>query len=205
VTDQYSRHAAAWSDEAYADSETYLRRRAELVAALGEPLQLGDAVCDLACGDGGLGAFLLRRGLRYVGVDLNDEMVAAARRRLQGRAQIVRADLNDFIPEEHVAATTVFRAIYYARDHAELFRHLATYTDTKVVFDLNPRQYDVDDMLAYVRSAGFERVELRPFFIPQRHAFPRPVAALARAAERSGPLARLALRYRFTYMVSASR
>ena len=57
-----------------------------------------------------------------------------------------------------------------------------------------------------VPSSGVgARVELRPFFSPQNVALPRPVATLLRLAERSGPLARLALRYRFSYLVAASR
>ena len=50
------------------------------------------------------------------------------------------------------------------------------------------------------------RVELRPFFMPQTHALAAPAAArLLVAAERTGPLARLALRCRFTYVVAAFR
>ena len=71
---------------------------------------------DLACGDGGLGAFLLDRGLRYAGVDSEPAMVDAARRRLGDRAAVELGDLNDYDPGRTVAATTVFRAIYYAHD-----------------------------------------------------------------------------------------
>ena len=60
--DQYARSAAGWSDTQYADSGAYLAHRAELVATLGPPLAPGDEVLDLACGDGGLGAFLTARG-----------------------------------------------------------------------------------------------------------------------------------------------
>jgi hypothetical protein len=70
---------------------------------------------------------------------------------------------------------------------------------------LNPRQYRVDDVLGELRAAGFASVELRPFFVPQTVSLPRPVVAVAKALERSGPLARLALRARFTYLVAASR
>jgi hypothetical protein len=103
-----------------------------------------------------------------------------------------------------VAATTVFRAIYYARDRAAFFRHVAEYTD-KLVFDLNPRQYRVDDVVDELRRAGFGSVDLRPFFVPQTVSLPGPLLALAKTLERSGPLARTALRLRFTYLVAASR
>ena len=82
---------------------------------------------------------------------------------------------------------------------------MAEYTRKKLVFDLNPRQYRVEDVLADLRGAGFARVDLRPFFVPQTVALPRPVVAIATVFERSGPPARLALRFRFTYLVAASR
>jgi SAM-dependent methyltransferase len=194
--DKYADGASSWSDDAYADAATYLAARAELIVALGPRLAPGDVVLDLACGDGGLGAFLPEQ--RYRGVDASPEMVAAARAR---RRDVVEADLNDYVPPEPVAATTIFRAIYYARDRRALLERIAGYTERKLVFDLNPRQYRLDGVRADLRAAGFDRLDLRPFFVPQTHA---PVRVL-RALERSGPLARLVLRARFTYMCSASR
>jgi len=204
-TDQYRRQAAGWSQREYADASAYLERRAALVVSLGPVLVPGDEVLDLACGDGGLGAFLLAHGLRYRGVDATPEMVVEARRRLGEDAVVEAGDLNDYVPPAPVAATTVFRAVYYAHDRRAFFEHVGGYTRRKLVFDLNPRQYDVAEVLGDLRETGFARVELRPFFVPQRVALPRPAAALARAAERCGPLARLALRARFTYVVAASR
>ena len=203
--EQYARQAKDWTEHAYADATTYLAHRAELVVALGPVLVPGDEVLDLACGDGGLGELLVARGFRYRGVDSTPEMVDAAQRRLNQRAPVELGDLNEYVPPEPVAATTVFRAIYYAQDRRRFFRHVGEFTEKKLVFDLNPRQYRVEDVLADVRAAGFARIELRPFFMPQTVALPRSAATLAQALERSGPLARLALRFRFTYLVAASR
>ena len=203
--DQYVRQADEWTERQYADAHAYLAHRAELITSLGPRLEPGDEVLDLACGDGGLGELLLERGLRYRGVDVTHEMVEEAVRRLGPRAEIELGDLNDYAPPAPVAATTVFRAIYYARDRAAFFRHAASYTEKKLVFDLNPRQYRVEEIVVDLRAAGLGAVVLRPFFVPQTVALPRPVASLAQAAERTGPLARLALRFRFTYLVAASR
>jgi Methyltransferase domain len=207
VTDkggQYARQAADWSERAYADVGPYLAHRAELIVGLGPRLAPGAEVLDLACGDAALGDALLALGMRYRGVDSTPEMVAAARARLGARAVVDDGDLNDYVPPAPVAATTVFRAIYYARDRRAFFEHVRAFTTTKLVFDLNPRQYRVDDVLADLRAAGFESVVLRPFFVPQTVALPRLLLALAKVLERSGPLARLALRVRFTYLVAAS-
>jgi hypothetical protein len=203
--DQYARQAQDWTERAYADVTAYLEHRAELIAELGQRLGPGDEVVDLACGDAGLGEALLRRGLRSRGVDSTPEMVEAARRRLGARAEVDLGDLNDYVPPRPVAATTVFRAIYYARDRAAFFRHVSGFTETKLVFDLNPRQYRVEDVLAELRAAGLSTVRLHPFFVPQTVSLPGPLLAAAKALERSGPLAQLALRARFTYLVAASR
>jgi SAM-dependent methyltransferase len=173
----------------------YLAHRAELVRELGPPLERGDVVLDLACGDGALGDFLPEQ--RYLGVDASEEMVGAGRAR--GR-DLTRADLNDYAPAAPVQATTIFRAIYYARDRRALLERVAGYTERKLVFDLNPRQYELAEIRAELEAAGFDHVETRPFFVPQTRSAP-----LLTTLERSGPLARLLLRFRFTLMVAASR
>jgi SAM-dependent methyltransferase len=205
VSAKYDAKASRWTEGEYADAGAYLEHRARLVVELGPRLRPGDRVCDLACGDGGLGEHLLAHGLEYLGVDASGEMVDAARRRLGERAELVRADLNQFVPERPVAAVTCFRAIYYARDRRAFFAHVADFGERKLVFDLNPRQFALRDVLADLRAAGFAGVELRPFFVPQRVALPRTIAWAFRAAEQAGPLARLALRLRFTYLVAAWR
>jgi len=192
--------APTWTDREYADPVPYLRHRAELIVSLGPALRPGDRLVDLACGDGGLADFL--PGIEYLGVDASGTMVDEAASK--GRT-IVQADLNDFVPERPVAATTLFRALYYTRDRRAFFRHAAGYTEEKLVFDLNPRQYAVADVVADLEEAGWLQVAMRPFFVPQTRVLPRPAGAAMTAAERAGPLARLALRYRFTYLVAASR
>ena len=196
TADKYTSGAETWTRRAYADADAYLRRRAEPIAA---GLRPGDVVLDLACGDGGLARFL--PGLAYRGVDANEAMVAAARR---NGVQAELGDLNDYTPPAPVAATTLFRSIYYTRDRRAFFHHVASYTERKLVFDLNPRQYAVEAVVRDLRDAGFGPIALRPFFVPQRTRLPAAALALTRLLERSGPLARAVLRVRFTYVVVAS-
>jgi SAM-dependent methyltransferase len=202
---KYAAKAQEWSERQYADPKAYLSHRAAAVVGLGPKLEPNDEVLDLACGDGGFGDVLLARGLRYRGVDSTGEMVAEAARRLGDRATIELGDMNDYEPPGPVAATTLFRAVYYARDRKAFFRRVAGYTEKKLVFDLNPRQYRLRDIVDDLAAAGLRSVELQPFFVPQTVSLPPPVTALAHWLEHSGPLARLALRFRFTYLVSASR
>jgi SAM-dependent methyltransferase len=201
TVEKFGSQADRWSEDAYADAESYLAHRAALVVALGPALQAEDTILDLACGDGGL-AEHLKKDFRYLGVDASPEMVEAGRRR--GR-DVVLGDLNDYEPPQPVAVTTCFRAIYYADDRSAFFRRVAGYTERKFVFDLNPRQYRVDDVRADLRLAGFDQFELHPFFSPQRFALPRPLAGALHLLERSGPLARLLLTLRFSYLCAAFR
>ncbi|RDI74312.1 hypothetical protein Gocc_1888 [Gaiella occulta] len=201
--DQYARSAAGWSDAQYADARAYLAQRARLVVGLGPRLVPGETVLDLACGDGGLGSHLRRAGLLYRGVDATPEMAAEAERRLG--AGVAVGDLNEFVPAEPVAATTLFRALYYVVDRPAFFRRVAGFTSRKLVFDLDPRRYEPATVLAELRAAGFDRFALRPFFVPQTRALPRPLGAALRGVGRVGPIARLVLRRRFTYVVAAWR
>ena len=131
-------------------------------------------------------------------------MAAEAQRRLGDRASVEIGDLNEYTPPDRVAATTVFRAIYYARDRRAFFARVAAFTEKKLVFDLNPRQYRRRRRVGRPTSRRLRSGVLRPFFVPQTRRAPAVVATGAKALERSGPLARLALRARFTYLVAAS-
>ena len=73
------------------------------------------------------------------------------------------------------------------------------------MFDLNPRQFALRDVRADLETAGFDRLALRPFFVPQTSRLPRAALHALVALERSRPLARLALRFRFTYLCAAFR
>ena len=199
---QFAGKAERWSETAYASPDAYLAHRAELVATLGRELAPGDEVLDLACGDGGLGLHLLARGLRYRGVDAEPAMVEAASKLLGEVAAVEQGELDTYEPPAPVAATTVFRAIYYARDRPAFFARARSFTEKKLVFDLNPRQYRVAEIASELETAGFRRFVVRPFLVPQTRRLPGAAVRLAIAAETT-PLARLALRRRFTYLVAA--
>jgi SAM-dependent methyltransferase len=197
--------ATRWTEETYADPERYLTHRAQLVRSLGPPLEPGETVLDLACGDGGLAEFLLPHGLAYIGVDASPAMVEAARRRLGDRATIQEGDLDGFTPAEPVAATTLFRALYYPGDRETFFRRVARFTEKKLVFDLNPRQYPLEQIRREIAAAGWTRLETRPFFVPQTVALLGPLQTLLIAAESVRGIADLVLRFRFTYLCMASK
>jgi SAM-dependent methyltransferase len=205
VDEKYTAGAATFTAREYGDPDRYFGHRAAIVAELGPALVPGDRVLDLAAADASFAPPLLARGLEYMGLDLNAAMVAVARERHGDRIRIEQADLLAYVPPEPVAATVCFRSLYFAPDRAAFLRHVAGYTEKKVLFDFDPRAGSLAELRADLRTAGLDRLDARPFFVPQHGRLPAPVAAALHAAETIGPLARLALRVRFSLICAAYR
>jgi len=203
VTDiraKYDDIAERYSAHDYANADRYYARRARLVVEHGPKLDRGDSVLDIACGDGGLGRHLLALGLDYHGVDASTGMVEVARRELGDRVML---GTFDHAPPEPVDATTIFRSLYLVPDRRAFLARVRGFTRRKLVFDFDPRAYSTVELLADVRAAGWERVELRPFLMPQRAALPAAVQAVLWSLE-ARPGARALTRVRFPLLVSAS-
>ena len=200
VRAKYDAIAERYSAHDYADAERYYARRAKLVVEHGPRLAPGDTLLDIACGDGGLGRHLLALGIDYCGVDASERMVEVARRALGDR--VVHGTF-DYVPLEQVEATTIFRSLYLVPDRRAFLARVRGYTRTKLVFDFDPRAVDRRALVADVRAAGWEHVELRPFLTPQRVALPRSAQAFLHAIEPL-PTSRVLTRVRFPLLVSAS-
>lgn len=198
IVTKYDAIAERYSAHDYADAERYYARRARLVAG---GLAPGASILDIACGDGGLGRALLDLGFDYHGVDASPRMVEVAHRALGDR--VVQGSF-DYEPPALVDATTIFRSLYLVPDRRAFLERVRGYTLHKLVFDFDPRAYRTRDVLTDLRAAGWERVELRPFLLPQRASLPRPVQAALYALEPL-PGARLLTRVRFPLLVSAWR
>jgi len=202
--DKFDGLAHGYAAHDYADPEHYSARRAEVALAVGPSLPPGATVLDLACGDANMAEPLLARGLRYRGIDGSTAMIEEARARLGDSVSLEVARLDEYEPPEPVDLTLCLRAFYYAPDRRAFFRRIAAYTRVKLVFDFDPRVYDRDEIVRDLQAGGFDRVELRPFFLPQRVALPGPVRAGVQALEGAGPLARAALRVRGIWFCAAS-
>jgi len=194
---KYDEIAERYSAHDYADAERYYARRAQLVAA---QLERGAVLLDFACGDGGLGRHLVERGIDYHGVDASSRMVEVARSALGDR--VVHGTF-EHVPPAPVDATTIFRSLYLVDDRRAFLERVRGFTRRKLIFDFDPRAYETRGVLDDLRAAGWERVELRPFLIPQRAALPRPVQAALHALEPL-PGARILTRVRFPLLVSAA-
>src|SRR5262249_40375536 len=131
-------------------------------------------------------------------------MIGEGRTRLGDTVSLEVARLDEYDPPEPVDLTLCLRAFYYAPDRRAFFHRIAAYTRVKLVFDFDPRVYDREAIVRDLRAGGFDRIELRPFFLPQRVALPGPVRAAVEVLERSGPLARAALHVRGIWFCAAS-
>jgi len=197
VVAKYDEVAERYSAKDYADAEGYYGRRAQLIARALHP---GATLLDIACGDGGLGRHLVRLGIDYHGVDASARMIDIARRALGDRVAVAGFE---YVPPGPVDATTIFRSLYLVPDRRAFLARVRSYTRVKLIFDFDPRAYDVHELVADVHAAGWERVSLRPFLQPQRSTLPRPVQAVLHALEPL-PGARILTKVRFPLVVTAS-
>lgn len=200
VVPKYDALAERYSAHDYADAESYYARRARTIMAFGPVLEPGDTLLDIACGDGGLGRQLLALGIDYHGVDASERMLEVARRAVGDRVVLGSWD---YEPPGPVVATTIFRSLYLVPERARFLERVRGYTRRKLVFDFDPRAVETAALLHDLRAAGWARIELRPFLMPQRVALP---GVLQAALDRLEPLpgARLLTHVRFPLLVSAS-
>ena len=202
--EKFDRLAPGYAARDYADPARYAARRAQVATGLGPPLPAGATILDLACGDANMAEPLLELGFRYRGVDGSPGMIAEARARLGGAVPLDVAMMDQYEPPEPVDMTLCLRAFYYPPDRSTFLRRVAAYTRTKLVFDFNPRAQSWVEIERELLGAGFRQIERRPFFLPQLHAVPAPARAALTALERTGPLARAALRVRGIWFCAAA-
>jgi SAM-dependent methyltransferase len=205
MSSKYDQAAERFTEVEYAEPGRYFSHRADILVSLGPRLVPGDRVLDLACADASFAEPLIAHGLAYTGVDVSEPMVDVARRRLGDRAELIAGDAIAYVPPEPVAATTIFRSLHVVGDRVAFFRHVASFTEKKLVFDVAPRLEPLDRLRSQLRDGGWDRVETRPFFVPQNVRLPRPVGAALTLAERLPLLAALLLRRRFAVLVAAYR
>src|SRR5262245_11014358 len=89
--DAYDRLAAAYAAAIETKAHNAFYDRPAMQALL--PALTGKRVLDAGCGPGIYAAWLLDRGAEVLGLDFSSKMVALAKQRLQGRANILQADL----------------------------------------------------------------------------------------------------------------
>jgi SAM-dependent methyltransferase len=203
--EKYNAHASEYTALTYRDPDAYFRHRLEILLGLGPRLAPGDRIVELGCADGRFASLLINAGFEYTGVDLSEPMVDVARERVGEPGRFEVGNLLTWAPEAPVAMTACFRSSHFVSDRVSWFRHLGSFTEKKVVFDISPRRVPLAVLRGELAAAGFTRMDVHPFFQSSRRTTPAPVAAALRMLERTGPLAEALLRLRFVAIVAASR
>jgi len=114
--------AEAWNEQYSAGKWTYLRDPAELarygvLAAFCERLTPCRRVLDVGCGEGILRELLRRRDdQRYLGIDVSEVAIEAARRRAAVGDEFRVADAETFETEERFDAVVLNESLYYFHD-----------------------------------------------------------------------------------------
>lgn len=87
----------------------------------------GMDILDAGCGPGVYAEWLLERGARVTAFDASDKMVEHARKRVKGRAEIYKADMEeplDFLAGASFDGVLSALAVTYVKDHAGLFAEI---------------------------------------------------------------------------------
>jgi len=64
---KYDRLAEKFAEREYANLRFYMQRRLTIATTWGRPLEPGDSVLELGCGDGYLAQLFVQNGLHYSG------------------------------------------------------------------------------------------------------------------------------------------
>jgi SAM-dependent methyltransferase len=132
--------ASQWDDEYKAGRWRYLAQNEELarydrVVELLERRAPGGSVLDIGCGEGLLRDRLRARGYtRFLGVDIAEEAVRAARQVTDDRAEFVVASAETYTPDGRFDAVVFNECLYYFDDPlAVVERYLGSLTGRGVV------------------------------------------------------------------------
>ncbi len=145
----------------------------------------------------------MAHGLTYIGVDSSSRMIEVAQR-LHPECAFVEARFEDYRPAAPVEAAICLRAFYQPEDRVGFFRGVAGYVTRKFVFDFRQPAHPAVTVERDLRAAGFTRIEMRPYFVPQRRAVPGLAANALEAAGRTGPVGMFLSRYTGRVFCSAS-
>lgn len=176
---KYDRAATeGYAERAWANLRFDMHRRLAITTAWGTPLQPGDSVLELGCGDGYLAQLFVQHGLRYAGVDITPKMIALAEQRLQKAgldANFMVADVSQLsLSQPFDAVISNMGGFFtYVSDPGAVLRRLRPSIRKKIILDVNAvGAISLDTAVSMLREAGFRNVTWRPFFIPRLRKLP---------------------------------
>jgi SAM-dependent methyltransferase len=178
IPTKYDGLADQFTERTYTNLRFYMRHRLAVVTSWGRPLQKGDSILELGCGDGYLARLFVQYGLQYHGVDLSPRMVAAGKRRLRdsglaGEFTIANVEQMPFTEPFDAVVSFMGTFFDYVQSPLAFLKRLRPYVRKKLVVDLSPRfDLTIRGGVAMLREAGFRNVSWRPFLVPQQKRLP---------------------------------
>ena len=203
---KYDRIAAGFAEHSYANLDFYMQRRCGVATSWGKPLNVGDSVLELGCGDGYLATLFAGQGLRYCGVDMSPRMIAMAKQRLLQSGLKAEFQIRDvhqlFLSKSFDAVVSYMRTFFtYVDNPLAVMKQLRPYIQKKMIVDLDPRRTPVPSALEILREAGFVNVAWRPFFVPEEKRLPAVILRALVACENIAFLRSLPLHWKFVVLV----
>lgn len=205
--EKYDRLADGFAERSWANLHYDMVRRRNLTTHWGRPLQRGDSVLELGCGDGYLAELLLRQGLRYRGVDIAPKMVARSKLRIAQagfEASIVSSDANHLSLNDPVDGVISYMGSFFSfiDDPLALLKRFRPYVRAKIILDLNPRgPLNVNSAIEILRAAGFEKITWRPYFVPMSVKLPTAILSMLTICEDFEPVRSLPLRWKCNTLI----
>lgn len=169
------------SETEYADPTLYFGRRLKIFREWGVRPQAGDHVLQVGCGDGYFAKLLLGSGFRVTACDHSDELLHKTEQRCHSSmvAGLIHTRLLDVNktplpldqPYDHTIA--IMRSFFhYCRQPQQTLRELFRLTRTKLLVDLDPREFPLRSAKTMVHEAGFQHIRVRAFLTPQKRILP---------------------------------
>jgi SAM-dependent methyltransferase len=175
---KYDQIAEGFAEHSYANLHFDMHRRFMIATTWGGPLQPGDSVLELGCGDGYLAQFFVQQGLRYRGVDISPRMVTMAEQRLReagSKAEFAVTDVSQMPLSEPFDVVVSFMGAFftYVSSPPAVLARFRPYVRKKIILDLNPRgNIPLRAAIEMLQKAGFRNIAWRPFFVPSAKKLP---------------------------------
>lgn len=207
LAEKYDRAADGFAENTYANLKFDMHRRLTIVTKWGIPLQRGDSVLEVGCGDGYLAQLLVQHGLNYHGADISPKMVTNAEQRLKkrglkGEFLVVAVDEMSLSQPFDAIVSYMGAFFTFVQDPLTWLRRVRPRIRKKIILDLNPRgRVDLTSAIVMLKAAGFRKVTWRPVFVPMTLKLP-DLALRALAVSEEIPILRnLPMRWKFNVLV----
>jgi SAM-dependent methyltransferase len=207
TAEKYNDLAEGFAEQTWANLAFDMRRRLILATTWGKALHAGDSVVEFGCGDGYLAQLLVQEGFDYRGLDISPRMVAAAESRLSRAkltASFLAVNVDQVSLTEPVDAAVSYMGAFFTfiDDPVTLLRRIRPYIRKKIIVDLNPRaRVTIPNAMDMLKTAGFQNIEWRPFFVPVSMALPVAALRTLSLCENVPVLRSLPLRWKFNVLL----